>query len=114
MISAPALMTSCSTPALRKYDWPLLQLRPRAAAVGAYQFQLAVDDRHHDIVVGMAVPAGRGARRETPLGHPQMLVLELHGRNRPVVAHLVLAALSLTVWTNLAQSLSRSITNWRS
>src|SRR5262249_43522828 len=38
--------------------------------------------RHHDIVVAMAMPAGRGTRGEAPFGHLDPLIVDLDRRYR--------------------------------
>ncbi len=71
-------MTSCSTPDLAGVRHPGAQRR-RHRRLAVKNVQFAGRHRHHDIVVIVAVPAGVAARRETPFGDDDPVVLDLDG-----------------------------------
>src|SRR6185295_3788386 len=54
----------------------------KAVLLAVEQLQLPCRHGHDHIVVGVAMPAGLGARREAPLRHLHPFVVDLHGRPR--------------------------------
>ncbi len=60
-----------------------LEVREVLGATLGDQFEPPVDQRDHDVVVLMPVPAGSGARRETPFGDAGALIVDEHGRLGP-------------------------------
>ena len=75
---ALALITLCSTPALREAG-PVRRPAARGGRPRGFQQQRAVGQRYHHIVVSVAVAPGFRAGGEAPFGHDHLGVVHLHG-----------------------------------